>query len=331
MAASKITDNKLIADTMTLGGIEVPVETGNVRQIELSFFPENPRLYSIVHTSDGEPTQEQIEEQLKEREHVRALAQSIKANGGLTDPIIVRKGDFVVLEGNSRLAAVRILAKFDPIKWGVIKAVLLPEDISDALVFTLLGQYHIVGKTAWAPFEQAGYFYRRNLNDNVEPKELAKQVGVSTRKVTHFIGVYKFMVDHDDTNVSHWSYYDQYLSKRVINDARAKHAELDDVVVSKIKSGEISRAVDIRNNLSRIVESPRALSVFCSDANTFEEAIDRTSDQTDWFRRFKRFRDQIIQTEALVELQNATEQQRKKCTYELKKIIQRIEKMLNSV
>ncbi|MCH7729344.1 MAG: ParB N-terminal domain-containing protein, partial [Planctomycetes bacterium] len=235
-------DGNWVIDTLSLGGTEVPVQIGYISQSELSFFPENPRLYSIVHASQGEPTQHQIEEQLVDMEHVRELVQSIRANGGLTDPVIVRKGDYVVLEGNSRLAAFRVLARNDPIKWGRIKAMLLPEDISDNLVFALLGQYHIVGKKDWAPYEQAGYFYRRNQTDGLDPTEMAKQVGVSTSKVNHLINVYKFMVDHDDNNVSHWSYYDQFLSKRVVKAARSKHPQLDSVVVAKIKSGEIAAA-----------------------------------------------------------------------------------------
>ena len=188
-----------------------------------------------------------------------------------------------------------------------------------------------MGKKDWAPYEQAGYFYRRNQTDGLDPTEMAKQVGVSISKVNHLINVYKFMVDHDDNNVSHWSYYDQFLSKRVVKVARSKHPQLDSVMVAKIKSGEIARAVDVRDRLPKIVESPRALSVFFSDENTFEDAYERTLDRTDWYRRFKRFRDQITKDETLDDLRNATEEQSRKCLYELRKIRQRIDKMLSSV
>ena len=48
-------------------------------------------------------------------DHVKQLVQSIRANGGLTDPLIVQDGEFVVFEGNSRLAAYRLLARLDPL------------------------------------------------------------------------------------------------------------------------------------------------------------------------------------------------------------------------
>lgn len=50
--------------------------------------------------------------------------------------------DHVVLEGNSRLAAYRILAKNDPLKWSRVLVQILPEDISDSDIFTLLGTFH---------------------------------------------------------------------------------------------------------------------------------------------------------------------------------------------
>jgi hypothetical protein len=49
-----------------------------------------------------------VDLRLTRAEHVRdGLVKSIKHNGGLIEAILVRKG--VVLEGNSRLAAYRIL------------------------------------------------------------------------------------------------------------------------------------------------------------------------------------------------------------------------------
>ena len=107
------------------------------------------------------PGEEEIQQQLLNMEHVKELIQDIRRNGGLLDPIIVREGTLEVLEGNSRLAAYRALAKDDPVKWAFIKCTVLPPDIEESLVFGLLGQYHIKGRKDWAPFEQAGFLYRQ--------------------------------------------------------------------------------------------------------------------------------------------------------------------------
>ncbi len=100
----------------------------------MKFFTENPRVYSLVRSDSSEPSQEQIQERLLDMEHVKELIQDVKQNEGLIEPLIVKDGTFEVLEGNSRLAAYRYLAKGDPIKWGRIKCTLLPSDISEALV-----------------------------------------------------------------------------------------------------------------------------------------------------------------------------------------------------
>ena len=139
-------------DIMTIGKEQYQVQ-----------YAENPRVYSILNIEGAEPSQEEIEDHMCGSEHVKELKSAIESNGGLIEPIIVRSGDFVVLEGNSRLAAYRLLAENDPIAWGKIKCILLPSDISEKAVFALLGQRHLNGQKEWEPFEQATYLYRRYL------------------------------------------------------------------------------------------------------------------------------------------------------------------------
>ena len=155
MTAAKPGSKPAPEETLLIRGVEVPVETTTLPQADLRFFVDNPRVYSILRTDGEEPTQTDIESKLLEMDHVKALIQDIKRDGGLTDPVVVRSGKLEVLEGNSRLAAYRALAKINPIKWARMKVKLIPEDLDEALIFALLGQYHIKGKKDWATFEQA--------------------------------------------------------------------------------------------------------------------------------------------------------------------------------
>jgi hypothetical protein len=164
--------DRWISDTLTVARVEIPVRCGWMPQSDLQFYPENPRIFSIL-SGEEEVSQADIQERLGRMDHVKTLLQSIKANGGLTDPLLVRDGDLVVLEGNSRLAAYRLLAKGDAIAWGMVKVKLLPADVNEGLVFALLGEYHIVGRKDWAPYEQAGYLWRRQHNHNVSPARMA--------------------------------------------------------------------------------------------------------------------------------------------------------------
>ena len=115
-------------------------------------------------------------------DHVKVLIQEIQRDGGLTDPVVVRAGSLEVLEGNSRLAAYRALARIDPLKWDTMKCKLLPENLDESLIFALLGQYHIRGKKDWAPFEQAGFLYRRSTVHDIDAAQLAQEIGLSRRR-----------------------------------------------------------------------------------------------------------------------------------------------------
>src|ERR1700730_11183297 len=115
-------------DFLLLRNKKIPVRLADMHQADLKFYLENPRLYSVVRLDGTEPTQDDVEEALCGMDHVKQLVQSIKDNGGLIDPVIVQGGTNIVLEGNSRLAAYRILAKQDPIKWGSLRAGVLSRD-----------------------------------------------------------------------------------------------------------------------------------------------------------------------------------------------------------
>src|SRR5262245_58073701 len=116
-------------DTLLIRRTNVPVVKRWINHTKLQFFPDNPRVHSVMRADDKEPSQDEIQKHLLELDHVKALIQSIKLHGGLIDPIIVRDGTFQVLEGNSRLAAYRALATIDPIKWAKLQCIVIPKDI----------------------------------------------------------------------------------------------------------------------------------------------------------------------------------------------------------
>lgn len=207
---------------ITIGKKEYDVEEQLLNQCELLFYEENPRVYSILRSNGSTPTQKEIEAKLTSMEHVKQLRLSIEQNGGLIDPLIVvkRNGDYVVLEGNSRLAAYRLLAGKDPVKWQKVRATVLPEDITDNDIFTLLGQYHLVGRKDWNIFEQAAYLYRQKESSGLDNDILAKNVGLTEGKVSSLIQVYSFMLENDDLRPDRWSYYEEYLKSRALRKYR---------------------------------------------------------------------------------------------------------------
>ena len=327
-----VADSTWVRDTLTLGGQEIPVRSGHLPIHDLSFYPENPRIFSLIQKPGIQPSQDEIFNRLRKLDHVKQLIQSIRANGGLTDPMLVRDGDFVVLEGNSRLAAYRELARNDAIAWGMTKVRLLPSDISEKLVFALLGEYHIIGRKDWAPYEQAGYLYRRNVTHGVSAQSMSSEMGLPVRRVNHLINTYKFMVEYDETSVTRWSYYDEYLKSNIARKARQEHPELDDIVVRKIKRREIPTAVDVRDKLVKFLDVAKVglepTKIFVSGDKTFDRAFESAQDRgvdNMWLRRFKRFRGELQVPAFLADLDRMAPEQQEKCLYEVTKIQQSIE------
>lgn len=238
--------DEFVEDIITIGKEKYKVKKGELEQSKLNFFPENPRVYSVLNIGNEKPSQEKIEEIMCRDDRVKQLKESIKSNGGLIESIFVRDGDMVVLEGNSRLAAYRLLFKQDPIKWAKIKVTLLPADIPDSAIFTLLGQFHIIGRKDWNPYEQAGYLYR-TINDNNRPIELlATELGITTSYIKKLIDVYEYMIEKGDNHPNKWSYYEELLKNRGIKKAFDEVPGLEEKIIDEIKNNNIRMAIDIR-------------------------------------------------------------------------------------
>lgn len=319
-------------DELVLRNRKIPVELGELPQADLQFYLENPRLYTLVRRGGQDPTQEEIEEELCKMDHVKRLAQSIKENGGLIDAVIVQGKTKVVFEGNSRLAAYRLLAKQDPVKWGRIKVKVLPDTISESEIFSILGEYHIIGKKDWAPFEQAGYLFRRHKAHDVPIDLLAQEINIGRKLITHLIEVYQFMLDRNERDVDRWSYYDEYLKSNKIKRARKEYPQLDDLVVKKIRSREIERAVDVRDGLKKIVEAKgNVLDRFATSKRSFGDSVQaalRKGVGDHGVQRVRRFKEWIATAEAQREITELEGEARKECKYDLGKIHKLSERLL---
>lgn len=318
---------KQAGSSLLIRGTEIPVRTEMLEQSSLLFYPENPRVYSVLREDGKVPTQEDIRDRLLEMDHVKQLVQDIKANGGLIEPLIVRDGTFEVLEGNSRLAAYRYLAKGDPIKWGFVKCMLLPSNVSESLVFALLGEYHIKGKKDWAPYEQAGFLYRRYKQHTADLKALALEIGISAKKIKHRIDTYEFMLAHGEVDVNRWSYYDEYLKSNKVHRARKNFPELDHVIVEKIRSQEIERAMDLRDQLPVVCSAPgAALSKLVAGNWTLEKAFKhacRCGGDSVPLKKLMAFRKWVTRKSTRETLDEADGQMRSKLRFEVGKIAKR--------
>lgn len=318
------------AGIIRLKGKDVATETREIDQKSLQFYADNPRIYSLVRSDGHVPTQDEICKQLQNLDHVKELVHDISANGGLIDPLLVRDGDFVVLEGNSRLAAYRHLATKDPIKWSKVRCTVLPKNIDEKLVFALLGQYHIKGKKDWAPYEKAGFLFRRHVEHNIPLPTVALDLGIPKGEAEHLITVYKFMMRHDEDR-ERWSYYDEFLRSNRINKIRKDYAGFDKFVVGQIKTKKIPKAMDLRDRLPTICAGPqKILKRYMEGSVTFEDAYESAVDagsENYALKKLKKFREWQALNDTEEDLLDSNKTVRDKMLYELKEIEKRSKKL----
>ncbi len=310
-------------------GKELEVKEVELNQAELLFDPQNPRVYSVLNmTKDEAPDQREIQSYMIRQEHVKKLKQSIEKTG-LMDPVFVRRN--IVVEGNCRLAAYRMLVVKDPIKWGLIRAYVLPDDTDDNAIFILLGQYHIIGRKDWNPFEQAGYLYRRQQESKKPIDAIAEELGLKSSEVKKFLSVYTTMVDNNDLSAYKWSHYLE-LSK-IENKIKKREKTIPDLdftdfLKKQIKENEIENAQDFRK-IGTILTTEgkvakKAIVDYKEGKCSLEDAcerVDSTGKTDSLYKKSQSFRDMIV--DADIEQEIAQNEQLK---YTLRKIYKKLEK-----
>lgn len=321
----------MATENLTIGKIDYVVEICELNQADLMFYTENPRVYSSLNMDGGDPSQDEIEEHMCNMDHVKQLKVSIESNGGLIDPLIVRDGDFTVLEGNSRLAAYRLLCRTDAITWGKVKCKLLPADIDDSAIFALLGQYHIIGRKDWDPFEQANYLYRRHQQTRLPVEYMAQELGISKQKADKMINVITFMIENNDMDKHHWSQYEEYLKNAGIKKYRETNPDLDETIVNAIKTETINEASDMRKlgDIAKIgdKQSKKVMQKISEGEIDIYEGYSQVQDAgklDDVVRKLKNFR-QYINDNTVEKQIRASDETYKQAQFEIKKIVKRLQ------
>lgn len=305
-------------------GKDYTVSIKHLRHDTLKFYPENPRIYSVLHDGGGKvPSQDEIQECLQDMDHVRELKEDIKENGGLIEPLYVKEATLEVVEGNSRLAAYRMLAEENAVQWEKVKCAILPKEVHDSAIASLLGQLHLKGKKDWRPYEQASFLHRRHYKDKISVTNLAKEIPLKVRGINHRIAVIDYMIKQGDNKIERWSHYDELLKNRKIQEAFKDHAGFEEAVVEKIKSGTI-KAVEVRDKLKVVcrTKSEKPIQQFI-DGSSIDEAVKTAKslggDHTA-LHKIKRFRSWIVESDTKRDIKSAPEKVRKEIGWELRKI-----------
>lgn len=330
---------------------EVPYKEIQVSVKQLAFYPENPRVYSQFAGS-GDRTQENIQEKLAAMDHVRELRSQIDRDGQVNDPFFCMpisseselhgQYDYQVLEGNSRLAALRMNKKssLPPayVACNVLDFSAYSEQETESLIFSLLGQFHITGKTGWRSYENGAYIYRRFKNHGVQVSHIAKEIGLTPTKVRQMVNAFQMMIDAEDDNSSRWSYYEAYASSTKLKNQKENIPGFHERVVFLIKANKFPRALDMRDKVPDIMRNKTARQVFFdeSEPEPFKEALavaDISGDTDAVFKRLQRFRKDLAtnQTKAQINKLLKSDSSKGQTQYELNQIVKSATQILSRV
>ena len=321
---------------IVLAGEEYEIYEEFRPQMQLHFYIDNPRIYSKFDRSEGDPTEQEIESVLCSLDSVRELRNAIESTGGLVEPLKVIDGTNVVVEGNRRLAAYRLLGRKDPNRWSSVRCTIFPKDISEKAIFALIGQYHLIGQEAWMPFETAGYLYRRIQSTNTDVATIAKELSMKKSEIKNMYNVYSFMVSHGDLQPDHWSYYVEYLKSKKIGEVRKVHPDLDQTVVNAIVSEQIVDArKDIRDKLEVIAKMPQSIreeriQQFI-DGSSLDECCTDSEDVRDISGHLYAFKKLISSPEVQRSVSKLSEEEKNSYEAELTIILESVERMLNTI
>ena len=328
---------------------EVPYVEIQVPVGQLAFYPENPRIYSQFAGS-GDRTQENIQAKLEAMDHVRELRSQIDRDGQVNEPLFCisiapeseldGQYDYQVLEGNSRLAALRMNKKgsLPPshVPCNIFDFSAYSEQETESLIFSLFGQFHIIGKTDWRSYENAAYIYRRFKNHRVPAEDIAKEIALTPAKVGQMVNAFQMMIDAGDDNTSRWSYYEAYASSTKLRNQRENIPELHDRVVALIKANKFPRALDMRDKLPDILRNRRARRIFFDEdePEPFQEALavaDISGDTDAALKRLRRFRTDLAtnQTKTQIRKLLRSDSSRGQTEYELNQIVKSASQLLN--
>lgn len=241
--------NKKGKNEIVVIGQKIQTRIEEIDIFKLNYWKENPRVNAIIRQKyrDKDILDEDIEKELWEKNSVKDLYKEIERHGGLIDEILV-KGN-IVLEGNSRLCAYRHLHKKaeqkndeeEILKWSYIRARIIPEETSNEVVFSILGTWHIKGKTQWDTYEKAAYLKRMNVDYSYSFKDIADSISQTEKFVKNHIEAHDLMVENNVYTLEKFSYFYELVKNKKIRELASKEPTIIPNIIQAIKKNRFKR------------------------------------------------------------------------------------------
>ncbi|HFV9294205.1 TPA: AAA family ATPase [Serratia fonticola] len=207
----------------------------NIRRVSIRNLYLDPNNYRLIHEDDQvDVTDEEIKEKnVQQRtlrlisgdknQHIQDLIDSFRANGYLpVDQIQVRAledGGYVVIEGNRRIAALKLLlseyenkgnnlGKIFPDFFSSIPVVIYP-DATEEHHLTLMALKHISGNKKWGEWNQAKLLEKLNSDFRLSEDEICHRIGISKVELRRSLRALSLVAQYRESD-----YGDQFTESR---------------------------------------------------------------------------------------------------------------------
>ena len=273
-------------NTTPIGGRPVPYRDDVLYIEELQFWESNPRVYAAVRGepawAKADPVQRQhlIARCMETQESTRNVLEGLKLHGGQQEPLLVDLRGNIVIEGNSRLAALRILARDDDANWGAAICRCY-NDLTDEERFSLLSELHVIGKTEWTPYTKAATYWRQHHELGWDLGRIARVNRTNVTYVKSQLATVDLMASEHELNERRYSWYNVLTSTRAINRLFEDNPQFRSRVLAVVRdaspeaSDPVARAsTTFRDVLTKLIKKKRPLNKFCAGQMTLQEASD---------------------------------------------------------
>ncbi len=271
--------------TMNILGQEITVSNEQLDPQVLKFYEKNPRVLSRLKR-DGKQgcdvgkadRQTIIKELMQEEISVQKLLKSIPKAGGLMEPLIVQQSTNVVIEGNSRLAALLQLSEENDNEVDRYRSVPCQlVRLNDEHIDALLDQLHIEGKTSWTAYDKAYASYQRVVEDNVDIDEYSTRISATKSEIQKRIDIVRLMMGEGmDHQPDRFSYYEQIVRSSKLRTALlSTHNgdKLKSYLLSEIKKDEPSfTSTEMRDDIPQIAGKHKLLNKLIDGTYDIETA-----------------------------------------------------------
>lgn len=271
---------------IVVNGQKIQTITEEIDIFKLKYWKENPRVNAIIKQKyrDTNISDKDIEKELWEKDSVKDLFKDIEKHGGLIDEILVKNN--IVLEGNSRLCAYRHLYKKaeqkndenEMLKWSYIRAKIIPRETSNEVVFSILGTWHIKGKTKWDTYEKAAYLKRLNTDYGYTFKKIADSIPQTEKFVKDHIKAHDLMVENNVYTLEKFSYFYELVKNKQIKELALKEPTIFSNTIQAIKEDRFKRGEEIRH-LPKVLKDKKAKKEFFVDKLDFSDALETTKNR----------------------------------------------------